>query len=1012
MNEIINYDPSKESLDNVIKSVSPGFYLADNGKVASEFYQTNNEVIFISHGRRISWTPQNMRYLDEFGFDDTIYTVQEVPLETKANYARYNRSMPDVDDWFIVNSDRLKHQILIQGFQPDPSPFLFGKIDFCIGGKMKFDSDLKIVVKGVEQLNPFETDGSIQIYDGSVLIFELPQIVSFDSNFERSVSYGKYRVYFNDNAEMMFDIVVDYDWMSSLERVYPIVIDPTILSNNGYNTSGNGGRKIVELSNGWLISVASSSSNDYFYKSTDKGTTWTQLCYTTHSQAVNSISLVSKGNVVYFVRGINASTIGFGKFDATTVANANQPFTNIDTGQTATEHCSMIINSSGTELHVAWASKTSSQPSVFNIRYIKGTINGDTSVTWGSVEQVTNQWDKNIHFPSILLSNGIPIIATGGGTPINSDAMLANGEAITIFKKSTELTPSYILPSTWTYKTVGDYQSSKAECPSTVVDKNGIIHVAWHSLRPTSNYFNIAYSKSTDGGKTWSTEFGMTNNQTYSCTNPSITVDKNNTLHVIYEDSGYIRMQDSYTSGVTWVGTFTMDAGTSPSMMFDPSYSSFVAPWVYTYTTFVKFEKFMFATAPNSPINLQRVNFDATSAADFIWSYSDPDPTSTQSAYQLQILDVLTGLIVIDTGKVSSTVSKRTVSSGLTNGKQYQWRVTTWNNADVVGSWSNYETFYTSGKPTVTISNITNGQVYNSPSITVQWNMSDPESEGQSAYKLEVLSSTNTLLWSSGKVIDSVSRSKTIGYTFENTKTYKIQISVWDAKDVESTMKTVTVSISYTPPSTPNIIVSCDIMSATVTLLISHPTSITSVQSTNVYRRKVGDGEWKLIANITNDRYIDSGCPYGEYEYMVRAIGTNGTQSNISPPEMVYMTYDGWWVMDLDTNESFQFLYNIPLSQIDREEERNELRTFSSKPFIRYGSFKVNKGSLSGLKIPEDYVSSRDQIINLLNLMDKRKPLLLKNDIGDSWMVNIFNPSRKQGVALTEEISIEWVEVV
>ncbi len=96
----------KLNLDNSIKlrpasEDKPEYYASDNGVIRTEFYSEGNKVVFESKGRRFSWTPSAMKYVDEFGTEDSVFNVQDVPLENKANYARFNRSMPDVDDWFI-----------------------------------------------------------------------------------------------------------------------------------------------------------------------------------------------------------------------------------------------------------------------------------------------------------------------------------------------------------------------------------------------------------------------------------------------------------------------------------------------------------------------------------------------------------------------------------------------------------------------------------------------------------------------------------------------------------------------------------------------------------------------------------------------------------------------------------------------------------------------------------------------------------------------------------------------
>lgn len=111
-----------------------------------------------------------------------------------------------------------------------------------------------------------------------------------------------------------------------------------------------------------------------------------------------------------------------------------------------------------------------------------------------------------------------------------------------------------------------------------------------------------------------------------------------------------------------------------------------------------------FNLAPTEPLLTPRANYDATTAATFAWTFKDPNPGDTQSAYQLQVVDVALGTTALDTGKVASTTSSRNVAGGtLTNGKDYQWRVMTWDALDVASPWSAYGSFRASAGGSVTI---------------------------------------------------------------------------------------------------------------------------------------------------------------------------------------------------------------------------------------------------------------------------------------------------------------------
>ncbi|WP_411680488.1 hypothetical protein [Clostridium thailandense] len=137
------------------------------------------------------------------------------------------------------------------------------------------------------------------------------------------------------------------------------VTDATVVGS-AYDTSGNGGRKLVRLSNGWLVSslVDTTGTKTRFIVSKDNSQTWQELCYIGQNFTAG-IALCSYGTTVYSVGTMTSNTIFYAfKFDATTITDIGLIGTQIDTGQTSFgTGCSLAINPQGTELHACWSSK-------------------------------------------------------------------------------------------------------------------------------------------------------------------------------------------------------------------------------------------------------------------------------------------------------------------------------------------------------------------------------------------------------------------------------------------------------------------------------------------------------------------------------------------------------------------------------------------------------------------------------------------------------------------------------
>lgn len=358
-----------------------------------------------------------------------------------------------------------------------------------------------------------------------------------------------------------------------------------------YSTAGNGGRKLVRLSNGMLIGGVYDhpSQKLKFYKSTDNGNEWTKLNFEQYATSASFSIVALPDNTIVSINDNSDYQVGWVKINTATGNRID--FGDVDVNQTTIGNVSLTTNPQGTELHAAWASKNSTYPGSFNIRYAKGTINADGSVTWGAVEQWTRGNNASLAYanPTIVIDDsGRPIIiTTENGSNLGTVIALSNSN--TLFNPPT----GYFAVR---YKIVYNGGSYAQSSPSAVVDKDGVIHVAWHGKDVSDNTFNaIRYSKSVDGGITWSTVTKLTTGNTTIQELPSITVDKNNIISVLWKGqtpAGSIRY-DIYhitASNGVWSAvaklteSITGSSMHNPSTMYDPTFSGAfgaVPPTIY-----------------------------------------------------------------------------------------------------------------------------------------------------------------------------------------------------------------------------------------------------------------------------------------------------------------------------------------------------------------------------------------------------------------------------------------------
>ena len=143
------------------------------------------------------------------------------------------------------------------------------------------------------------------------------------------------------------------------------------------------------------------------------------------------------------------------------------------------------------------------------------------------------------------------------------------------------------------------------------------------------------------------------------------------------------------------------------------------------------------------------------------WSYSDADGHA-QAAYQVLIKRVSDGATIKDTGEVASSSTSYAVPSGLLAWNAlYYWQVRV---KDAYGYWSGYTTAQyfkcnqTAGQPT----NLSPAGTSTAPAVittttpTLSWTHTDPDSDPQSKYQVQVYrASDNALVKDTGEVASS-----------------------------------------------------------------------------------------------------------------------------------------------------------------------------------------------------------------------------------------------------------------
>lgn len=339
-----------------------------------------------------------------------------------------------------------------------------------------------------------------------------------------------------------------------------------MVTNNIYSVVGNGGRKMALMSNGWIVVVTKTTNNFFFYVDKRDGLGYKQLMFA-GAQELNAqdVDIVANGSMLHIICGWNNTQVRHASIDVTTVTNPSTNMSNLFTtiihnNLTATGYMSLTIDPLTGYLHAAWSCKNATHPNTYNIYFGLSNAGG---ATWNSPTALNMDpgTGRDRRTPTIVVYKGVPTI---------------------IWDVVIDATTYGLLSATWkagslNYKWLINGTTVRQYNPSAVVDQTGVIHVVWAPDATNTIY----YSKSTDGGTTWSIQTNVASGTaTTKANSPSITVDKNNTVFVAWQqavDSAYIEIRVRECNNGVWSAA---KAITSPSKhlqnastLYDPKFS-------------------------------------------------------------------------------------------------------------------------------------------------------------------------------------------------------------------------------------------------------------------------------------------------------------------------------------------------------------------------------------------------------------------------------------------------------
>jgi len=207
-------------------------------------------------------------------------------------------------------------------------------------------------------------------------------------------------------------------------------------------------------------------------------------------------------------------------------------------------------------IHVVWNERVSNLPSQYEIHYSRTTDNG---ITWSAIGQ------------DIIIS-----FDDGVDAYHNSDIAIDSEDNIYVVWPEDDIDVREIHYSisqdggnTWSGQSTDHVLSfpggNDALNPSLAVDNNDVIHVVWNQDYPQGSPDEIYYSRSENGGLTWTSQTaeqiisfpdGQTSNS------PEIAIGPDNTLYVVWYEADdiaterdVVNVSISTDGGLTWSGS-------------------------------------------------------------------------------------------------------------------------------------------------------------------------------------------------------------------------------------------------------------------------------------------------------------------------------------------------------------------------------------------------------------------------------------------------------------------------
>lgn len=367
------------------------------------------------------------------------------------------------------------------------------------------------------------------------------------------------------------------------------------------------------------------------------------------------------------------------------------------------------------------------------------------------------------------------------------------------------------------------------------------------------------------------------------------------------------------------------------------------------------------APIPIAPISQY---IDQNKPIRFEWSFTGGSPNEKQSKFDLQYST--TGGSIWITKTVATENTFYELPAGTFSGGNVTWRVRTYNNWEEVSPWSESKSFTIIGSPPIPlISDITNSA---RPVITWQ-------SQGQHLYEIQILKGEE-VIYETGSIPSTSDRNYKIKEYLQDG-TYKAKLRIMNEYNLYSPWAEKTFTISTVKPQKPTMTIYNGEYGVTI------KTNDTSLK-TLVYRNS------EYIGEVKNNHFIDyTGENNKEYKYFVRTINSGESFSD-SDIKLGKCKFSGNTLALANNPSNFvklKYGFGNSPKKSDRVGNVGGLVYYDGReyPMPEFSEFKSREKTVTFT------LRTKEELEQLISLIDKKETLLYRDVDGDNIYGTIFN---------------------